>query len=105
MARRGPPPVSLLELLEGLRDPRLNRRKRHKLVDVLTLAICGALCGVDHFVELPRFGRAKEKWFRTFLTLPNGIPSHDTFGRVLGLLEAWRFGDLFIRWATTCCTN
>jgi predicted transposase YbfD/YdcC len=89
----------LLELLEGLPDPRLDRRKRHKLVDVLTLAICGALCSVDNFVELERFGRAKEKWFRTFLELPNGIPSHDTFGRVLGLLEAWRFRELFIRWA------
>jgi hypothetical protein len=98
MARRGPPPVSLLELLEGLPDPRLDRRKRHKLVDVLTLAICGALCSVDNFVELTRFGRAKEKWFRTFLTLPDGIPPHDTSGRVLGLLESWRFRELFIRW-------
>jgi predicted transposase YbfD/YdcC len=93
--------LELLELLEGLPDPRIDRTRRHKLVDLLTIAICGGLCGVDNFVELERFGRAKESWFRTFLELPNGIASHDTFGRVLAALDPDRFRDLFVRWVAS----
>jgi predicted transposase YbfD/YdcC len=92
-------------LLEGLPDPRLDRRKRHRLVDILMLAICGALCSVDNFVELERFGRAKESWFRTFLELPNGIPSHDTFGRVLALLDPQAFREVFLRWAQSLASE
>jgi predicted transposase YbfD/YdcC len=93
------PPPALQEYLEGVPDPRLDRRKRHQLTDILMLAICGALCGVDNFVELERFCRAKLDWFRTFLALPNGIPSHDTFGRVFALLDARRFRTVFLQWA------
>lgn len=93
-------PIALQEYLEGLADPRLDRRKRHQLTDILMIAVCGALCGVDNFVELERFGRAKEEWFRTFLALPNGIPSHDTFGRVFSLLDAQRFRTVFLQWAS-----
>jgi len=93
-----PDPKSLLELLEGLPDPRIDRTKRHKLVDILTLAICGALCGVDNFVELERFGRAKQKWFETFLELPKGIPSHDTIGRLFAALDPDAFRGVFLSW-------
>ena len=93
-----PPPVALAELLAGLPDPRLDRRKRHPLSDLLMVALCGALCGVDNFVELERFGRAKLDWLRTFLELPNGIPSHDTFGRVFALLDPARFRAVFQQW-------
>lgn len=91
-------PKELLELLEGLPDPRVDRTKKHKLVDILTIALCGALCGVDNFVELQRFGLAKRKWFDTFLELPNGIPSHDTFGRVFAALDPDAFRAVFIAW-------
>ena len=92
---------TLLELLEGLPDPRLDHNRQHRLVDILAIAICGALCGVDNYVELERFARAKQEWFRTFLQLPNGIPSHDTFGRVFAILDPKAFGQLFVRWLSS----
>jgi hypothetical protein len=56
--------------------------QRHSLTDLLTLALCGVICGADGWTEIEDFSYAKEKWFRTFLELTYGIPSHDTFGRV-----------------------
>lgn len=91
-------PETLLELLEGLPDPRLDHNKRHKLIDLLAIAILGALCSVDNYVELERFARAKEKFLRTFLELPNGIPSHDTFGRLFAALDPEAFAALLTRW-------
>lgn len=72
-------------------DPRVDRTRQHKLVDILVIAVCAAMCGAEHFTEMEAFGKAKEGWFRTFLELPNGIPSHDTFGRVLSLLDPAQF--------------
>ena len=89
---------TLLELLEGLPDPRLDHNKRHRLVDILAIAICGALCGIDDYVELERFARIKHRWFESFLELPNGIPSHDTIGRVLAILDRKVFADVFVKW-------
>ena len=63
-------------------DPRVERTKRHRLRDIIILAICGVICGAEGWGESEEFGRAKEAWFRELLNLPNGIPSHDTFGRV-----------------------
>lgn len=82
----------------GLPDPRSDRGIRHKLVDVVVIALCGALCGVDNAQELEEFGKAKEKWFRTFLELPHGIPSQDTFLRVFALLDPDAFRQAFIAW-------
>jgi predicted transposase YbfD/YdcC len=73
--------------LEGLTDPRVNRRKRHKLVDILVIALCGFLAGCEGWVDVELFGISKRKWLEKFLELPNGIPSHDTFGRVFALLD------------------
>jgi predicted transposase YbfD/YdcC len=73
----------LVEALEAVPDPRRQcNNLRHRLVDVLILGFCGVLCGCDDFVEIAEFGRSKEDFFRRFLELPNGIPSHDTFRRV-----------------------
>lgn len=91
---------TLLELLEGLPDPRLDHNKRHRLVDILVIAICGALCGIDDYVELERFARVKHKWFESFLELPNGIASHDTIGRVLAMLDRKVFADVFVKWVS-----
>ena len=71
----------LLERFEASEDPRIDRSKRHSLLDIITIAICAVICGADSWVYVEMFGRSKEEWFRTFLELPNGIPSHDTFGR------------------------
>ena len=67
--------------------------------DILVLTLCGTICGVDNWVELERFCKAKLEWFETFLDLPNGIPSHDTFSRVFSLLDPEAFQSGFIRWA------
>ncbi len=72
---------------ENLTDPRLERTKRHSLLDIMILAVCATLGNADGWADIERFGKAKLDFFRTFLELPNGIPSHDTFGRVFALLD------------------
>jgi len=68
---------------KSLPDPRrVTMNLRHKLIDILVIAICAIICGADSWVAVAEFGKAKEQWFRTFLELPNGIPSHDTFTNV-----------------------
>ena len=79
-------------------DPRKERGRRHKLLDIIIIALCGAICGVDNAVDLEAFGEAKEKWFRTFLELPFGIPSQDTFLRVFALLDPDEFRLAFVAW-------
>jgi predicted transposase YbfD/YdcC len=74
-------------ILESVTDPRVDRSKRHKLVDILVIALCGFLAGCEGWVDVELFGISKRKWLEKFLELPNGIPSHDTFGRVFALLD------------------
>jgi hypothetical protein len=64
----------------SLKDPRVERTKRNKLLDIIIIAICGTICGADGWVEIEKFGKEKEAWIRTILELPNGISSHDTNG-------------------------
>jgi predicted transposase YbfD/YdcC len=77
----------ILTHFENLTDPRIERTQRHNLLDIVFIALCATLCGADGYADIERFGKAKADWFRRFLDLPNGIPSHDTFGRVLSLLD------------------
>lgn len=93
--RRNP---SLMAHFSVLVDPRVDRTRRHSLNDILVIAICGFVCGVDNWVELEFFGKTKERWFKQFLELPNGIPSHDTFGRVFGALDPTTFSRCFMNW-------
>jgi predicted transposase YbfD/YdcC len=79
-------------------DPRVERTKRHRLRDILILAICGVICGAEGWVEIEAFGKAKEAWFTELLNLPNGIPSHDTFGRVFALIDPKQFEASFFQW-------
>ncbi len=81
-----------------LEDPRIDRTKRHQLLDIVTIAICGTICVADSWVDIELFGQCKEEWFRTFLDLPNGIPSHDTFGDVFARLDPEQFQHCFIQW-------
>ena len=68
------------EHFSALADPRRETKNQyHEFVDILVIALCGAICGANHWTSVATFGRAKESWFRGFLSLPNGIPSHDTF--------------------------
>lgn len=81
-------PLTALEKhFAQLTNPRVERTREHKLLDIVILAICAVICGADGWTEVEEFGRAKAAWFRTFLELPNGIPSHDTFGRVFARLN------------------
>jgi predicted transposase YbfD/YdcC len=81
-----------------LPDPRIERAKRHLLVDILFIAVCTIICGGESFTDMELFGKSKEVWLRQLLTLPHGIPSHDTFGRVFSLLNPQAFGESFLRW-------
>lgn len=86
-ARAPLPPTSIGEHFATLRAPRSERGKGHLLVDILTIPPCAVICGADDRVAVATFGAAKEAWLRTFPALPNGIPAHDTFGRVSRLLD------------------
>jgi predicted transposase YbfD/YdcC len=89
---------TLMECLEEVPDPRLERCRRHKLIDILFMAIGAILCGAEGFTEMEEFGKAKEDWWRQFLELPNGIPSRDTFRRVLGRLNPLAGQACVLRW-------
>lgn len=92
------PRLNLITIIREIEDPRMERTRLHKLEDILVIAICGLLCGAESFEDMEIFGEAKEEWFGTFLELPNGIPSHDTFGRVFAAMDPEKFLEAFMRW-------
>lgn len=89
---------SVLEHFSGLDDPRVARAQRHSLLAIVTIALCGVICGAESWVEIAEFGRIKADWFATFLELPYNIPSHDTFGRVFAQISATQFEACFAQW-------
>ncbi len=91
-------PGSLLEHFADLTDPRVDRTKLHQLLDVLVIAMCATICGAEGWEDFAEFGKAKQEWFKTFLELPNGIPSPDTFRRVVMRLDPQEFEACFLRW-------
>lgn len=90
--------VSLVEHFEELEDPRVERTKFHQLRDIIVIAICAVICGAGNWVEIEEFGRAKRDWLEALLGIPNGMPTHDTFGRVFARLDAEKFEASFVKW-------
>ena len=96
MARVGV--VAIRERFSSLTDPRIERTKRHLLLDMVVIALCAAICGANSWSDVERFGNSKLDWLRRFLDLPNGIPSHDTFGRVFARLDTNQFLTCLHNW-------
>ena len=90
------PTVGIEEYFSELKDPRIDRSKLHKLIDILVIAICAVICGADTWEDVEAFGQAKQAWFERYLELPNGIPSHDTFNRVFNRLDPQQFQSCFM---------
>lgn len=92
------PKNGIAEHFASVQDPRIERTKDHLLIDILTIAILAVICGADGWVGIATYGKAKQTWLKTFLALPNGIPSHDTFARVFALLEPEQLQTAFLSW-------
>jgi predicted transposase YbfD/YdcC len=95
----------LLTHFVDLQDTRLERTKYHTLLDILGIALCATLSGANSIVAIEQFGRAKFEWLKTFLDLPNGIPSHDTIGRVLASIDPEAFAQCFGNWVACLCPS
>jgi len=91
-------PANIIEYFSNLKDTRIERQKLHNLLDIIVITICAVIGSADNWEEIEMYGRAKEDWFRKFLKLPNGIPSHDTFNRVFSLMDMKEFQACFINW-------
>ena len=94
-----PKPLEVIEEHFGqVKDPRKDRTKQHMMVDILVIAICAIICGAEGWVDIELYGNSKLTWLKTFLALPHGIPSHDTFGRVFSMIDAQQFQLAFYEW-------
>ena len=90
--------ADLITHFSNITDNRKLNGIRHKLINIIIIAICGVVCGADDWVMIEYFGKAKREWFDTFLELPHGIPSHDTFGKVFALIDPKEFQAGFLDW-------
>lgn len=92
------PKITIVDHFRNIDDPRVERTKQHKLIDIITIAICAVICGADSWVAIETYGVAKYKWLQQLLELPNGIPSHDTFARVFARIDPQQFQECFLCW-------
>jgi predicted transposase YbfD/YdcC len=91
-------PLSVARYFARLRDPRRNHLKRHLLFDIVVITLCAVICGAQDWQQVVTFARRRRAWLGTFLRLPNGIPSHDTFERVFDRLDPQAFQACFCQW-------
>lgn len=98
--------TELASHFSNLDDPRKNTwLNRHDLTEIVIMAICGVLCGADSFEDIELFAQCKKEWLETFLELPNGIPSHDTFSRIFSRLNPDQFRESFLSWTQSLGKN
>ena len=95
------PKITLIDHFEQLTDPRVERTKDHKLIDIIVIALCAMICGADTFVAMETYGNSKYEWLKQFLELKNGIPSHDTFARVFARIDPNEFEQCFRDWVSS----
>ncbi|WP_445315814.1 ISAs1 family transposase [Microcoleus vaginatus] len=96
---------SVLKHFQQIPDPRVERTRHHSLEAILTIAILAVLSGADGFVAIEVYGKTKQSWLEQFLDLPHGIPSHDTFGRVIGSIDAIALQESFLEWIATIAAS
>lgn len=92
------PTASILDHFADIKDPRIDRQKKHQLQDIFFITLCAVISGANNWVMIEEFGKAKEDWFTEQLKLEHGIPSHDTFGDVFAALDTEQFSQCFSRW-------
>ena len=93
--------LSLAEVFVSITDPRQAKKVQHDLVELLVVAVNAVLVGADTFVEIELWARERLDWLRSYLRLKHGIPSHDTFGRLFGLIDPGEFESAFRRWVSS----
>ncbi len=81
------PKTTISEHFSAIKDPRIDRTKKHQLIDIITITLCAVISGAQTWDDIELFGNCKYDWFKSFLELPNGVPSHDTFNRVFARLD------------------
>ena len=86
---------TFIEHFKDITDPRLKRKQLHKLEDVFFIALCATICGCDSWVVVEKFAKVKLDWFKEYLSLEHGVPSHDTFGRIFSLIDPEQFQVCF----------
>lgn len=86
------------EFLSLVDDPRMDRTRKHSLETILVVSLMAVICGADNFVAIEKFASAKREWLETFLDMENGVPSHDTIGRVFAALNSKSLGEAFRQW-------
>lgn len=95
----------ILIYFADMKDPRIERTKRHLMDDILFISIASVLSGVESWDEMEEYGKMKLPWLKTFLALPNGIPSYDTFNRFFAALDPNEFEDRFLKWVKSLCES
>jgi DDE_Tnp_1-associated len=88
----------LIDCFSDLPNPRIDRCKRHRLIDIVVTGLCAVICGAEGPTEMETFGNVKKKWLEQFLELPHGVPSHDTFGCVLSVIDPQEFERCLLKW-------